>query len=81
MSKLVGKILFKTRRNRDMSQGDIASILKIKEQQYSAWERGERPIPEMHLKRLCGVMLINSEEIKKLMEVEKCVKNLSSRLN
>lgn len=37
------------REDKDLKQEDIASILKIKQEQYSRYERGVRTIPIEHL--------------------------------
>lgn len=40
------------REDNDMTQEHIANILKIKQQQYSLYEKGKREIPTKHLRTL-----------------------------
>ena len=47
------EIIKNLREDQDKKQEEIAQLLKIKQQQYSRYERGERELPLHHLIKLC----------------------------
>ncbi len=51
------------REDRDLKQSDIAEILNMKQQQYSNYERGNRPLPIEHLVTLCKFYNVSADFI------------------
>ena len=59
----IGKFISSKRKENNMSQSDLASILNVTNQAVSKWENG-RGIPDIEmLKKLSEVVNINIEEI------------------
>ncbi|MDE6124711.1 MAG: helix-turn-helix domain-containing protein [Eubacterium sp.] len=51
------------REDNDLTQTDIANILKMKQQQYSNYERGVRMIPLDYLSSLCKFYGVSADYI------------------
>lgn len=51
------------RESRDLTQQDIADVLKMKQQQYSNYERGYRMLPLDNLKTLCSFYGVSADYI------------------
>lgn len=58
---ILTKRLRDTREDRDYTQQQIATLLKMKYQQYQNYESGKREIPLHHLKTLCKFYDISPE--------------------
>lgn len=50
-----------TRKDNDLSQNEIAKVLKITQQQYSLYETGKRPLPAELLPPLCLALGISAD--------------------
>ena len=57
------EILRGLREDRDMTQQDIADLLKIGRTMYRRYEKGETEIPTRHLKTLCAFYGVSSDYI------------------
>jgi len=55
------------RANKKLTQKDISSACYVKEQQYSAWERGTSPVPTRHLRNVCAALGLDQEALAKTM--------------
>ena len=64
---LQGGLLRIARGNKKATQNDIASLCFVKEQQYSAWERGTSPVPTRHLRNVCAALGLDQEALAKTM--------------
>lgn len=51
------------REDKDLKQSDVARMLKIKQQQYSEYERGLRMIPINYLTEFCKGLNISADYI------------------
>ena len=63
LMKYYNQIIKELREDRDMSQKDIAKVLKIKQQTYSRYELGIRSLPIEHLISLCKFYKVSSDYI------------------
>ncbi|MGN1420895.1 MAG: helix-turn-helix domain-containing protein [Eubacterium sp.] len=51
------------REDNDMTQKEIASLMSIKQQQYSEYESGKRLIPITYLKQFCEILNVSADYI------------------
>lgn len=51
------------REDKDLKQSDVAQMLKIKQQQYSEYERGVRMIPINYLIEFCKSLNVSADYI------------------
>lgn len=51
------------REDKDLKQSDVAQMLKIKQQQYSEYERGLRMIPINYLTEFCKSLNVSADYI------------------
>ncbi len=51
------------REDNDMTQKEIASLMSIKQQQYSEYESGKRLMPITYLKRFCEILNVSADYI------------------
>ena len=62
-AKSYQQIIRKLREDRDLSQADIAKVLKTTQQMYSRYENGTCEMPIRHLKTLCIFYGISSDYV------------------
>ena len=51
------------REDRDLTQKQIAEILKTSTQYYQKYEKGKHPIPVQHLKTLCLFYQVSADDL------------------
>lgn len=61
--KQYNEILRDIREDRDLTQSDIAHVLKTTQQVYSRYEKGENEIPIRHIITLCRFYNISADYI------------------
>lgn len=57
------EILRELREDRDMSQAEVAGLLKTTQQVYSRYEKGINELPIRHLKTLCRHYQVSADYI------------------
>ena len=65
------EILRNLRENKDLTQQDIADLLKIGRTMYRRYETGETDIPVRHLKVLCSFYGVTSDYLLGLSSKQK----------
>lgn len=63
MAKTYNEILKELRQDRDMTQKDIAEILKTGQSYYAKYEAGKHPLPIDHLRTLCILYGVSADYI------------------
>lgn len=66
--KQYNEILRDIREDRDLTQSDIAHVLKTTQQVYSRYEKGENEIPVRHIITLCRYYNVSADYILGLKE-------------
>ncbi|MBQ9996362.1 MAG: helix-turn-helix transcriptional regulator [Clostridia bacterium] len=66
--KPYNKILHDIREDHDLTQSDIARVLKTTQQVYSRYEKGENEIPIRHIITLCQYYNISADYLLGLKE-------------
>lgn len=57
-----------TREDKDITQREIATILKMKQEQYHRYESGKRPLPIEHLITLCKYYNLSADYLLGLID-------------
>lgn len=72
--KNYNEILKELREDRDLKQSDVALMLNTERSYYGKYERGLRPLPIEHLKKLCLFYGVSTDYILGLPEGLKYIK-------
>lgn len=63
MAKAYNEILKELRQDRDMTQAEVAKMLKTEQSYYSKYETGKHPLPVEHLRTLCILYGVSADYI------------------
>ena len=63
MGKPYNEILKELRTDKDMTQAEVAKILKTEQSYYSKYEAGKHPLPIEHLRTLCLLYKVSADYI------------------
>lgn len=63
MGKPYNEILKELRTDKDMTQAEVAKILKTEQSYYSKYEAGKHPLPIDHLRTLCLLYKVSADYI------------------
>lgn len=63
MGKPYNEILKELRTDKDMTQAEVARILKTEQSYYSKYEGGKHPLPIEHLRTLCILYGVSADYI------------------
>lgn len=63
MGKPYNEILKELRTDKDMTQAEVAKILKTEQSYYSKYEAGKHPLPIDHLRTLCILYGVSADYI------------------
>ena len=63
MGKPYNEILKELRTDKDMTQAEVARILKTEQSYYSKYEAGKHPLPIEHLRKLCLLYKVSADYI------------------
>ena len=63
MAKAYNEILKELRQDMDMTQSDVARVLKTERSYYSKYETGKHPLPIEHLRTLCILYGVSADYI------------------
>lgn len=55
--------IYETRKDKDISQKEIANLLNITQQQYSLYETGKRKLPAAMLAKICIKLDVSADYI------------------
>lgn len=61
--KSYNEILRELRTDRDLTQARVAEVLNTRQEYYSKYELGKRPLPIQHLKTLCQFYEVSADYI------------------
>jgi transcriptional regulator with XRE-family HTH domain len=61
--KNYNEILRELRTDKDLTQAQVAEVLNIRQEYYSKYELGKRPLPIHHLKKLCQFYGVSADYI------------------
>ena len=59
--EILQKRMYDLRIDNDLKQSDVAKKLKISQQYYSEYEKGNRELPVRHLKTLCEYYNVSAD--------------------
>ncbi len=77
---MIFKRLYDIREEYDLSQKDVADILKVTQQNYSLWETEDKIIPIRHLNNFCNYFKVSMDYIVGLTNI-RSYKNQNDILN
>lgn len=63
MGKPYNEIIKELRTDKDMTQAEVAKILKTEQSYYSKYEAGKHPLPIDHLRTLCLLYKVSADYI------------------